>query len=745
MKLRHLVLFTALAIAMAGGTARAQSTGDYRTKASGAWSSTSTWERYNGSSWVNAPSSPTSADGVITILNGHTVTVTGDVTIDQTVINSGGVVDVNTNNADLRVANGTGVDLDVSGTLKLTHNGASIVRNSTSAEIKIENGGLYQHGQNAGWIVLATWADGSTCEVNGNGTNANDIDSLDQSFYNLVWNMTGAGGGGSKDIDELVTVRNDFTILQISGTSLEFAQQNDRTINIGGDFVVTNPSETITINQGPGNITVNVDGNFLKEDDGKFQLSGGNGTGRLNLKGNFTHTGGIFTEEVPDMCWIRFIGTTDQTAYTYNVDNMQNEINVEVDKSGGRVLLGSNFRVNGPATLKMTQGNILTYNYVLTLGESTSSRGTLDWTSGTIVGYFRRWYAASTVSNVLYPIGTETWHRPAELSFTGAPSTGGTVTGSFHDVDPGTYGLPLTENNTTYSTVCPDGYWRMTAGDGLAGGTYRLDLTATGFGCVTDPSTIAIIKRADDLSPWTLNGTHVAGTGTVSVPVAHRTGMSGFSEFGISGAGDTPLPIELAEFDATSANGNVNLTWRTGAEVNNEGFEVQRASEGDADFRTIASYRTNPELAGLGTSFIGRSYGFTDDGSYGVLVTGATYRYRLIDVSRDGSRTIHPERSVRIEGAAAATPGMLTLALGSATPNPATDAVNVVVTLAEPGPVSIELYAADGRLVATPLSAELAEGQHPMSVDTRDLRPGAYALRLVTPAGIRSQQFLIVR
>lgn len=751
MNLRDLLLLSAIGLGLAAGTASAQSDGDYQTRAAvttANWNGTTVWQKYQSGSWSDVSTSPTSADGVITVRSGAILGITADVTVDQVIVESGATVDANTNNRTLTIANGTGIDMDVTGVLKLSHNGAAITV-SAGAELKFQSGGLYVHGQNNGTVPTATWADGSTCEIAGAGTSAGAIGNLGQSFYDLKWNMTGGGGGGSKNAYDLVTVRNDFIILQISGTSLEFSQTeaHERTITIGGDLIVSHPAEKVTLNQGPADMILNVGGDFIQDDDGLFELSGGNGTGTMNLTGDFDQSAGEFSELVPDECWLRFVGTTDQTASTYDIEKMTNSINVEVAKTGGRLLLLTNFRVNGTAILRMTQGNILTYADTLILGQSTGSRGTLEWTSGTIVGNFRRWFASSTVANVLYPIGTEIWHRPAVLSFTAAPSTGGTVTGSFHATDPGTYGLPLNENGDTYNSVCPDGFWTLTAASGLAGGTYSLDLTATGFGCVTDPAALAILKRVDELSPWYLNGTDVPGTGTISVPTAHRIGLQGFSNFGLTNGGDdTPLPIELAEFVATSRNGEVDLRWRTGAEINNEGFEVQRAAENDEEFQTIASYRTHTELIGLGTSYIGKVYGFTDDGSYGTLVTGATYRYRLIDVGLDGSRTEHPERSVRIEGRTTTVHGTTSLALGAATPNPALDRLNVELTLGEPSVVTIEVYAADGRVLSTPVDhVGYGEGTHPITVDTRDLRPGAYALRLVSGAGIRSQRFLIVR
>ncbi len=70
--------------------------GDFQSHQTGDWNQTSTWERFDGVSWVTpAPSTPTDADGVITILSSHTVTITADVSIDETTIQTGAVVVLN--------------------------------------------------------------------------------------------------------------------------------------------------------------------------------------------------------------------------------------------------------------------------------------------------------------------------------------------------------------------------------------------------------------------------------------------------------------------------------------------------------------------------------------------------------------------------------------------------------------------------------------------------------------------------
>src|ERR1051326_5709710 len=94
--------------------ALAQNVGDFRSITSSNWNSVATWERYDGANWVGG-FFPTNANaGVITIQNGHSVTNTATLTADQIVVASGGTLALS---STLTLANGSGIDLDVSGTL----------------------------------------------------------------------------------------------------------------------------------------------------------------------------------------------------------------------------------------------------------------------------------------------------------------------------------------------------------------------------------------------------------------------------------------------------------------------------------------------------------------------------------------------------------------------------------------------------------------------------------------------------
>ena len=157
--------------------------GDYQTIASGNWEDFNIWQKFDGTSWISATSTPNKNDGTITIQSGHTVVVRIDIDVDQTVINTGGMVDVSPGKR-FRIRDGIGADLVVSGILR---NAGDV---QTDGTVSFMNGGKYQHNFSAsnGDIPNSTWLDGSVCEIIGYTTNSSAPNNLNQTFSNFVWN-----------------------------------------------------------------------------------------------------------------------------------------------------------------------------------------------------------------------------------------------------------------------------------------------------------------------------------------------------------------------------------------------------------------------------------------------------------------------------------------------------------------------------------------------------------------------------
>jgi len=156
--------------------------GNYRSRQSGNWADTNTWEYYNGTTWVSpAPTIPLLTASWITIQKGHTITVTQSDSIDQLVIASGAKLVV-PQNVTLLVKDGPGTDLSSYGTI---HNFGTI-RQDASATLKMMNGSRYVHCQDGGVIPTIQWMYGSTIELDSLKTSAPA--NGNQNFYHVVWN-----------------------------------------------------------------------------------------------------------------------------------------------------------------------------------------------------------------------------------------------------------------------------------------------------------------------------------------------------------------------------------------------------------------------------------------------------------------------------------------------------------------------------------------------------------------------------
>jgi hypothetical protein len=210
---------------------------------------------------------------------------------------------------------------------------------------------------------------------------------------------------------------------------------------------------------------------------------------------------------------------------------------------------------------------------------------------------------------------------------------------------------------------------------------------------------------------------------------------------------DEKLPIDLATFGATPSGRTVQVAWRTASEEDNAGFELQRAELADpsdvAEWTTISSYVSDSRLLGVGTSPVGKQYAYTDDEPG--LKVGYIYAYRLVDVSHDGVRNVHPGVTVQLN--ASETP-IYQFRLDEVRPNPSTETINLSFSLQEEEAVTVEFYSVDGKRVSTPISKQsFSAGDHSELISVKELQPGAYTAVVSTSntSLVRTRQFVVVR
>jgi hypothetical protein len=388
---------------------------------------------------------------------------------------------------------------------------------------------------------------------------------------------------------------------------------------------------------------------------------------------------------------------------TFYVDDNVNTLTV----AGGNLSASTYTQVNG---------NVNIGTNTLTLGSS-SSPGTFTYTSGTIIGKFKRWLVGTT-GNRDFPVGTATAKRNVSINFTTAPLQG-SLTAEWIPASGGNNGLPLTEGAININTTSAAGYWRVTAGDGLSGGNYTGSFTATGIGGVNDYTQLVLLKRADASSPWTLDGTHVTTTGSNAIPLLSRTGMANFSEFGIGGDFPVnPLPVTLISFTA-QRSGRVNLIgWSTSQEINTSHFILERSTDG-RNFAAIT------QVTAAGNSNSSRSYAYTDMHP----ASGINY-YRLRMVDRDNSNKYSLVRSVRNEG----------IADIAVYPNPVQRVLTVSISADKTGQGNMMITDMGGKIIyQKPIS--VVQGNNMLPVDISNIAGGSYLIKVQLSDDIVVKQF----
>jgi hypothetical protein len=176
---------------------------------------------------------------------------------------------------------------------------------------------------------------------------------------------------------------------------------------------------------------------------------------------------------------------------------------------------------------------------------------------------------------------------------------------------------------------------------------------------------------------------------------------------------DVPLAVELLTFTTTqdSSIGALKLQWTVASEFNNAGFRVQRKTAADTVFQNVASYTSDPNLSGQGTSPVAHSYEYTDHG----LTPGQRYIYRLQAVSFNFEVI---DLTLEAEGIPRIPPS--NYELGDAFPNPFNQQVNIVYFVPVASRVELTVYDLLGREVRQIVKAIQPAAEYHVQWDGRN-------------------------
>ncbi|HUI31035.1 MAG TPA: pectinesterase family protein [Candidatus Acidoferrales bacterium] len=543
--MKRKILFQSLAIAslivlmVFDGKLVAQSAGDFRSHQTGNWSNDTTWEQYNGTTWVTpAPSTPTGTEN-ITIQSGHTVTI--DVT------------------------------LSITGYLK----NQGTISGATASNLAFGSGGTYEHAEIGGSLPTATWGTGSTCLVTGS-TSAQPGNTV-QNLYNFTWNCPSQSANVNLGWDNVV-IGGNVTVTSCNGISYQLrltSAATTRTIRILGNVIVNGGYLTVSGSSSSAQYNTTVMGN-IDIRSGKFSLCTvgtsytANGTWWLCGDSLVVSSGANFGAPSNPIIGTRLIfAKKNGTQYYLNNGGTNGNLNYGID-SNATVQLNSPLTVGNSTTgfLVMTSGKFVTTStnlMTLAVGASvTTGSGYVSGPLATIVNI-------SSSKALTLPVGKDSVYRPVILTLTQDAATSTTYTTELINSTPASNTLP-----STLDAVSTARYFHIVKGTGanVSSATIQLNYDTNDGVDVSNKDYIRIAKD-DGAGNWI----NLGGSGT-----ANNTGSILSNTFGTSTSLGTlttndfviahvnPASVPVPPTLTTDSLINISTTFATsGGVISNDG------------------------------------------------------------------------------------------------------------------------------------------------------------------------------
>ena len=186
------------------------------------------------------------------------------------------------------------------------------------------------------------------------------------------------------------------------------------------------------------------------------------------------------------------------------------------------------------------------------------------------------------------------------------------------------------------------------------------------------------------------------------------------------------VPVELTSFTAASNGVDVEVSWTTATETNNQGFDIQRMSEG-------SSFEKIGYVPGFGTTTELKSYSFVD-----TKLGSGKYSYRLKQIDFDGSFSY--SQIIEVEIVAPSSFG-----LEQNYPNPFNPTTTIRFSIPVETDVRLNVYNALGQEVAEIINSRLKEGYHDVDFDAGSLTSGIYFYRLEADKFVDVKKMIILK
>ena len=190
---------------------------------------------------------------------------------------------------------------------------------------------------------------------------------------------------------------------------------------------------------------------------------------------------------------------------------------------------------------------------------------------------------------------------------------------------------------------------------------------------------------------------------------------------------DFPTPVEILTFNSSIKGRDVNLSWSTSTELNNSGFDIERAIE-NREWNKIGF------VSGGGTTNEPRKYSYTDKN----LGTGK-YNYRLKQIDFNGNFEYFELAEDVIIGIP------LKYNLSQNFPNPFNPVTTINYDLPYDGIVTVKLYDILGRELRTLVNEMKTAGYYKLLFNADDLSSGVYFYRMTAGDFVAVKKFVVLK
>ena len=189
------------------------------------------------------------------------------------------------------------------------------------------------------------------------------------------------------------------------------------------------------------------------------------------------------------------------------------------------------------------------------------------------------------------------------------------------------------------------------------------------------------------------------------------------------------IPVELESFTANAEGNSVRINWRTGSELNNARFEIERKEPS----KNKSSWIFISSVEGSGTTTNPQEYYFLDKD-----LDAGIYDYRLKQIDLDGSYRYSDVAEVSINKP-------LTFSLSQNYPNPFNPSTTIKYSIPHDEFVSLEVYDILGNEVEILVSEKQKKGEYDVLFNGDNIASGIYIYRLIAGNFVALRKFVLIK